>query len=132
MKLIDELVNAFWRVRKRLAEVNYNGMFRRIYNWIDSLMHKVLFEWLMPKRYRKLTKKQIFEIIFKSDSPAGKRFDVWLLILIMANIILLLVDSATGTTSTMTTRAHLSISYLIWNGVLRYCSPSSTTCASTV
>ena len=113
MKLIDELVNAFWRVRKRLAEVNYNGMFRRIYNWIDSLMHKVLFEWLMPKRYRKLTKKQIFEIIFKSDSPAGKRFDVWLLILIMANIILLLVDSATGTTSTMTTRAHLSISYLI-------------------
>lgn len=114
MKLTDEIVNAFWRLRKRLAAVNYRGMFKRIYSWIDSLMHKVLFEWLMPKRYRKLTKKQIFEIIFKSDTPAGKRFDVLLLILILVNIILLLIDSATGTTSTMTTRAHLSISYLIF------------------
>ena len=114
MKLTDELVNAFWRLRKRVAEVNYRSMFKRLYSRIDSLMHKVLFEWLMPKRYRKLTKKQIFEIIFKSDTPAGKRFDVWLLILILVNIILLLIDSATGTTSTMTARAHLSISYLVF------------------
>lgn len=114
MKLADSIVNAFWHVRKRLAEVNYQGLFNRCFNAIGSVMHKVLFGWLMPKRYRNLTKKEIFEIIFKSDTPAGKRFDVWLLVLIVANIVLLLVDSLTGTTSTMTSRAHLSISYLIF------------------
>jgi voltage-gated potassium channel len=68
----------------------------------------------MPKRYRNLTKKEIFEIIFKSDTPAGKKFDVWLLVAIVANIILLLIDSVYGSTDTMTSRAHLSVSYLVF------------------
>jgi voltage-gated potassium channel len=34
--------------------------------------------------------------------------------MIVANLVLLLVDSLTGTTSTMTSRAHLSISYLVF------------------
>ncbi len=114
MKLIDSVVNAFWRVRKRLSEVDYLGILNRFVGAIGNVMHTVLFKWLIPKRYRNLTKKQIFEIIFKSDTPAGKRFDVWLLVLIMANIVLLLVDSLTGTTSTMNTRVHLSVSYIIF------------------
>ena len=114
MKLIDGLVDTFWRVRKWFAGRDYRGMLNRFVHFVGTLMHKVLFGWLMPKRYRNLTKKEIFEIIFKSDTPAGKRFDVWLLVLIVANIVLLLVDSLTGTTSTMTSRAHLSISYIIF------------------
>ena len=114
MKLKDRLVDAFWRVRKRVAEVDYRHLFDRIFGWIGAAMHKVLFEWLMPKRYRNITRKEIFEIVFKSDTPAGKRFDVWLLVLIVANIVLLLVDSLTGTTSTMTSRAHLSGSYIVF------------------
>ena len=114
MRLIDNIVNAFWRVRKWLAGLDYNGFFGRVGRVTGNVMHKVLFEWLMPKRYRKLTKKEIFEIIFKSDTPAGKKFDVWLLVLIVANIILLLLDSVIGPTDTMTSRAHLSASYLVF------------------
>ncbi len=77
-------------------------------------MHKILFEWLMPKRYRGMTKEHIFEIIFKSDTPAGKRFDVTLLVLILANIVLLVVDSLFKD-STMTTRANLSWNWVVFN-----------------
>lgn len=117
MNIKDTIVDAFWRVRKKFAQVDYKGIADRIFNVIGKGMHKVLFDWLMPKRYRTLTKKQIFEIIFKSDTPAGKRFDVWLLVLIVANIILLLVDSVTGSTDTMTSRAHLSTSYLVFKAL---------------
>ena len=117
MKLIDNIVDAFWRVRKWLSKLDYNGFFGRLGKGTGNVMHKILFEWLMPKRYRQLTKKQIFEIIFKSDTPAGKKFDVWLLVAIVANIILLLVDSVYGPTDTMTSRAHLSASYLIFKAL---------------
>ena len=102
MKLIDNVVNAYWRVRKWLSEVNWRGMARGFVRMVGNVMHKLLFEWLLPKRYRGIKKKEIFEIIFKSDTPAGKKFDVWLLVLIVANILLLLIDSLVGTTSTMT------------------------------
>jgi len=117
MKLIDNIVDSFWRVRKWLSKLDYNGFLGRLGKGTGNVMHKILFEWLMPKRYRQLTKKQIFEIIFKSDTPAGKKFDVWLLVLIVANIILLLVDSVYGPTDTMTSRAHLSTSYLIFKAL---------------
>lgn len=113
-KIIDTVVDAFWRVRKWLSQRDWGGFVSRVAHGTSTVMHKILFEWLMPKRYRSLTKRQIFEIIFKSDTPAGKRFDVWLLVLIVANIVLLLVDSVTGTTDTMTSRMHLSASYVIF------------------
>ena len=114
MKLIDKIVDSFWRVRKWLSKLDYNGFFSRFGRSLNSMMHTLLFKFLMPKRYRSLTKRQIFEIIFKSDTPAGKKFDVWLLVLIVLNIVLLLIDSVYGTTDTMTSRAHLSVSYLIF------------------
>lgn len=114
MKLTDSIVNAFYRVRKWLSKLDYSRFFGTIGRAAGSVMHKILFGFLMPKRYRNLTKKEIFEIIFKSDTPAGKKFDVWLLVAIVANIILLLIDSVYGSTDTMTSRAHLSVSYLVF------------------
>ena len=64
--------------------------------------------------YRGLKKKQIFEIIFKSDTPAGKKFDVWLLVLIVLNIVLLVIDSLTGTTTTMTSGAQMSVQFIVF------------------
>lgn len=111
MKLIDSIVNTFWRVRKWLAGVDYRGTARKLIMAVGNVMHAILFDWLMPKRWRKLTRKQIFEIIFKSDTPAGKKFDVWLLVLIVANIVLLVFDSVWGPTDTMTSGAHGSFSF---------------------
>lgn len=96
-----------------LREVDYRGIAKRVLRVVGNVMHKVLFEWLLPHRYRGITKKEIYEIIFKSDTPAGKRFDVWLLVLIVANILLLIIDSMMGSTDTMTSGAHQSSSFWI-------------------
>ena len=111
MKLKDSLVNAWWRLRKWADGVDWLGIARNIVGWIGRVLHGILFGWLLPKRYRGLKKQQIFEIIFKSDTPAGKKFDVWLLVLIVLNIVLLVVDSLTGTTTTMTSGAHMSVQF---------------------
>lgn len=114
MKLKDNIVNAWWRLRKWVDGVDWRAVAGGIIGWIGRVMHKVLFEWLMPKKYRGMKKQEIFEIIFKSDTPAGKKFDVWLLVLIVLNIVLLVVDSLTGTTTTMTSGAHLSASFIVF------------------
>ena len=114
MKLKDSIVNAWWRLRKWFDSVDWRGMARNVVNWIGRVLHSMLFGWLLPKRYRGLKKKEIFEIIFKSDTPAGKKFDVWLLVLIVLNIVLLVVDSLTGTTTTMTSGAHLSVQFIVF------------------
>lgn len=109
MSFFDNLKKAFKDVVKWLRSVNYRPAAKAV----GSVMHKILFEWLMPKRYRSLTRKEIFEIIFKSDTPAGKKFDVWLLVLIVANIILLILDSLLGSTDTMTSGAHWTLSFWV-------------------
>ena len=114
MKLKDRITGLWQRLYQRIVGVNWRGVARDVINWIGRLMHTLLFQWLMPKRYRGLKKKEIFEIIFKSDTPAGKKFDVWLLVLIVLNIILLIVDSLTGTTTTMTSGAHLSVQFFVF------------------
>ena len=114
MKLNDRIKAAAEWLWERLAAVDWRGIARNTLRFIGRVMHKLTFDMLLPKKYRGISKRQIFEIIFKSDTPAGKKFDVWLLILIMANILLLLVDSLTGTTSTMTRGAHNSTGYWIF------------------
>lgn len=109
MSFFDNLKKAFKDVVEWLRSVNYRPAAKAV----GSVMHKILFEWLMPKRYRSLTRKEIFEIIFKSDTPAGKKFDVWLLVLIVANIILLILDSLLGSTDTMTSGAHWTLSFWV-------------------
>lgn len=101
-------------MRKWLDGVDWHGVARNIVGWIGRVLHGILFGWLLPKRYRGLKKKQIFEIIFKSDTPAGKKFDVWLLVLIVLNIVLLVIDSLTGTTTTMTSGAQMSVQFIVF------------------
>lgn len=93
--------------------VNWKAVARRIAHYVGVVMHKVLFEWLLPKKYRGAKKREIFEIIFKSDTPAGKKFDVWLLVAIVANIVVLIIDSLLGSTSTMTDSVNRSWSWWV-------------------
>ena len=94
--------NVFARLWAWLTGIDWLNVGRNVARFLGRVMHKILFEWLMPKKYRGIKKREIFEIIFKSDTPAGKRFDVWLLVAIVANIVVLIVDSLFGSTSTMT------------------------------
>ncbi len=74
-------------------KIDYRKIFYDIFNAIGVVMHRILFDCLLPKKYRDLSKRDIHTIIFRSDTPAGKRFDIWILVLIAANIVLLIVDS---------------------------------------
>ena len=114
MKLKDRLTGILQSLARWFVNVNWRHVGRDVINFIGRVMHKILFEWLMPKKYRGIKKKEIFQIIFLSDTPAGKKFDIWLLVLIVLNIILLLVDSLTGTTSTMTHGANMTIGYWVF------------------
>ena len=114
MKLKDKIVDAWWRFRRWFDSINWRHVCRTVIDFIGRIMHKILFEWLLPKKYRGIKKKEIFQIIFLSDTPEGKKFDIWLLVLIVANIMLLLIDSLTGTTSTMTHGVNRSIGYWVF------------------
>lgn len=97
---------AFWR---GLGKV---GM--RFIKIVSGIFHWLLFKVLMPKQLKVATKKDIYTVIFKSDTPAGKKFDVWLLIAIVLNIVLLIVDSMISENSTLTDRVHRNSSWLWW------------------
>ena len=94
-----------------VKSVNWIHVGRLVIDFIGGFMYKVLFSWILPKRFRELSKHDIFTIIFKSDTPAGKTFDVWLLVMIVLNILVLIADSLFGTTSTITSGAHRSLSF---------------------
>lgn len=79
-----------------IASIPFGNIARKIVNFIGDLLHRTLFTVLLPKRYRSLSKLQIYTIIFKSDTPAGKKFDIWLLVLIVANIITIMLESMAG------------------------------------
>ena len=113
MKLSERIKGLPQRLVTWFRSVNWRHVGRRIIDGIGKVMHKVFFSWLLPKRHRNITKREIFEIIFKSDTPAGKTFDVWLLIAIVANILVLVADSLFGTTSTITSSAHWTMSFWI-------------------
>lgn len=61
---------------------------------IGNFLHWIIFHLLLPRRYRKATKTQIFDVIFKSDTPKGKAFDIILLIAIGINLFLMIIDSS--------------------------------------
>lgn len=80
-----------------IVNIPYAEIFRQIINFIGDIFHRALFTVLLPKRFRSLTKQQIYTIIFKSDTHAGKKFDIWLLVLIALNIIVIMLESMSGT-----------------------------------
>ena len=113
MKLSERAKDLWQRFWRWFKGINWFHVGRKVIDFLGHVMHKLLFSWLLPKRYRNITKREIFEIIFKSDTPAGKAFDVWLLVAIVANILVLVADSLFGTTSTITTSAHWTLSFWI-------------------
>ena len=80
----------------KIAEIPYGSIAHKIIRFIGDLLHRTLFTVLLPVKYRSLSKQQIYTIIFKSDTPAGKKFDIWLLILIATNIITIMLESMAG------------------------------------
>ena len=113
MKLSERIKGLPHRLATWFRNVNWRHVCRQIIDGIGNVMHKILFSWLLPKRHRDISKREIFEIIFKSDTPAGKTFDVWLLIAIIANILVLVADSLFGSTSTIISGAHRGLSFWI-------------------
>ncbi|MBP5677394.1 MAG: ion transporter [Bacteroidales bacterium] len=113
MKLFDNLKGQFQRLYRWFLSVNWIKVGRNVIDFIGRLMHKLLFGILLPKRYRNVSKRRIFEVIFKSDTPAGKKFDIWLLILIILNIAVLITDSLFGSTSTLIDKAQLKWSFIL-------------------
>ena len=91
---MKEIIKAILRW---IVNIPYAEIFRQIINFIGDIFHRALFTVLLPKRFRSLTKQQIYTIIFKSDTPAGKKFDIWLLVLIALNIIVIMLESMSGT-----------------------------------
>ncbi len=73
--------------------LNYRKIGKNIVRTTGNFFHWLLFSVLIPKKYRNITKKEIYRIIFKADTPAGKRFDVWLLVLIGLNLLVIMLDS---------------------------------------
>ncbi|MBR6440529.1 MAG: ion transporter [Bacteroidales bacterium] len=108
----------FQRFVEWVTSVNWRRVARDIIVTIGRVMHKLVFDVLLPKKYRNLSKKDIFTIIFKSDTPAGKKFDVWLLVLIVLNILVIIIDSLFGTTSTITAGGEKGLSFWIIKGLL--------------
>lgn len=83
-----------WRkLYKFFSGLNYRRIGSRIAHAVGNFLHWVIFSVLLPKKHRNITKKEIYRIIFKADTPAGKKFDIWLLILIGANLVLIMLDS---------------------------------------
>ncbi len=39
------------------------------------------------ERFLSPFQSKLYQIIFEADTPAGKRFDVWLLVMILASVI---------------------------------------------
>ena len=113
LRIIVKLLQLLWRALSRpvvllgkkivhfFANLDYPTIGRRTAHAIGNFMHWLTFHVMMPKRWRGLTKKQIYTIIFKADTPAGKRFDIWLLIIIGLNLLVLMLDSFEAVHSNM-------------------------------
>ena len=96
MSIIQSLKNMIKNLGRLILGIPYRAIAKNILHFIGDVLHRALFTVLLPKRYRSLTKMQIYTIIFKSDTPAGKKFDIWLLVLIAANIIVIMLESMSG------------------------------------
>ena len=73
--------------------LNYRRIGSRTVHAVGSFMHWLIFKVLLPIKYRNITKREIYRIIFKADTPAGKKFDIWLLVLIGLNLLVIMLDS---------------------------------------
>lgn len=96
MSLIQSVKNGLGRLVRWIEAIPYRTIAGNIVRFIGNLLHRALFTVLLPKRYRTMSKQRIYTIIFKSDTPAGKKFDIWLLVLIAINIVVIMMESMSG------------------------------------
>ena len=106
--------NLFVALARRIARLPYRQWGKRLLLIASNFLHWLTFKILLPKRFKGVSKEEIYSVIFKSDTPAGKRFDIWLLVAILLNIVLLIVDSMIGDNSTLTDRLHRNNSWGWW------------------
>lgn len=84
------------RFARWVKSIPYRAIATTIVKGLGKFFHWLLFTVLMPKRLSQVSKKDIYTIIFMSNTKAGKRFDIWLLVLIALNLVLLILDSFPG------------------------------------
>ena len=103
-------------VGRKICAIPYRRIGNRLLRMANGVLHWLTFSVLLPKRMKGVSKEKIYSVIFKSDTPAGKRFDIWLLVAIVLNILLLIVDSMIGdnNSSTLTDRLHRNNSWMWW------------------
>ena len=64
MKLKDRIAAAFGRLAQRVAGVDWNLVGRKVARFMNRVMHKILFGWLLPKKDGGLKKGEICELMF--------------------------------------------------------------------
>lgn len=111
----------------KVKAVPYRKIAKGIVVSLGDVLHWFIFKVLMPKKYRHVSKQEINRIIFKSDTPAGRKFDLWLLVLICLNVVLLLVDSSPSVTGWLsftfkTVEWLLTIAFTLEYYLRIYCS----------
>lgn len=88
----------------RIVSIPYREILQKCYDLFSKVCHYLVFHVVLPKKYRNIGKKRLHSIIFKADTPAGKAFDIWLLVAICFNLFLMMIDSSpriTGWKSTI-------------------------------
>lgn len=98
----------------KIKSIPYRQIGEKTMAIVSRFLHWLTFSVLLPKRLKGVSKKEIYNIIFKSDTPAGRKFDLWLLVAILVNIAILVVDSVISDNSTLTDRIHRDSSWLWW------------------
>lgn len=103
-------------IGRKIAAIPYRRIGKGFLRLANGFLHWLTFSILLPKRFKAVPKEKIYSVIFKSDTPAGKKFDIWLLVAILLNIVLLIIDSMIGdnSTSTLTDRLHRNNSWGWW------------------
>lgn len=84
--------------------------------------------WLYRFLHNQALKRKLYVIIFESDTPAGKAFDVALIICILLSILLAIIESLQGLPSWLSTPfivlEYLFTAFFTFEYVTRiYCSP---------
>lgn len=87
MKFLRSIIRFF-------IEFPYRRFAKACLNMVGQFLHWVIFRCLLPKKWRGVSKRGIYDVIFKSDTPAGKKFDIYLLVAIGINLLLLIIESS--------------------------------------
>ena len=87
------LIWLFKKIAGFFMRLNYRKIASRMAHFVGNVLHWIIFKVLLPRKHRDITKKEIYRIIFKADTAAGKKFDVWLLVLIGLNLLVIMLDS---------------------------------------